>query len=189
MKRYIKSDINNDILNLNPKSKILHPQTLKWIVNDSDESLCITKYFLDKNNIFKKTSNYKCLSNNDKYKEYLYVPPLGLSSNDLLQIYNIDSIESLHTWIEDSNLLEPETIIRILNCWIKVNYDILEKYNKILVDIINNIITQFYSHLIGNFDLNKETLKFITNWLSIHNSSDFHFDLINDYIEYIKKNI
>jgi hypothetical protein len=199
-KRIIKKDINliysrtNEIINLKSKSELLHPITCKWLNNISNNDMCITKYKYerksDDNNYY---SNYKCDSNIDNYSKYLYVPPIGITSDILLKIYEIQSIDSLIEWID--NNLDSEyikTINRIINCWIVNNIEILKEHYFILENIYKKIILKIGSpeliEKIDNkiFNLNKETKYFIEYWI---NKFDNYYkpDLLNDYFIYITK--
>ena len=188
MKRYLKSDISNEIINLNPKSSIIHPITLENIPNNTSEPFCLTKLYLDNNNNLKKYNKYKCISNEDNYKKYLFIPPVIYNSEDLLKIYNINSIDSLKTFIsENINELKISTINRILNCWIKNNFDTLIKHNNILVDIYIELIENHYLNLVNDFSLKNETGKYINEWFKKHDRNEFNLNLLKNYIDYIKK--
>ena len=190
MKRYIKNEnINNEIINIEPKTSLMHPITLELLPNNSLEPMCLTKLYLDDNKL-QKYNKYKCITNNDNYKKYLYIPPIGYNSDDLLQIYDIKTIDNLNNFISNNiDILNILTINRIINCWIRINFDILIKHNNILEEIYIKLIENNYINIIKDFNLKNETIKFINEWLKKHNKNDFTLNLLNDYIIYIKNNI
>ena len=137
-------DIDNTaIINVKPNVKILHP-IISTMMNTKvfDHDICLTKYYYDnkkeKFTIFKKSN----CSNVDNYNKYLYIPPIGISSKSILQIYNISTIESLYDWIDNSfdNIL---TINRLINCWIHANWEIVKDHNAFLIPLCIKILIKF----------------------------------------------
>lgn len=181
MKRFINNN-SNEIVNISPNREIIHPLSLETIKNDKE--ICLTKYFLN-NKKLDNISHHKCLSNENNYNKYLYIPPIGIYSSDILKLYNINTITNLYDYVSE-NIDNLNSINRILNCFIRENYDILIKHNKILEEIYLKIINYHFKILSTNFD-SKEILLFINKWLEKHNNKEFKIDLLNNFILYIKK--
>ena len=191
MKRIIKKEI----VNVQPNTQLLHPLSSQWInMTNEDKPICLTKFQIQ--NKETKIFNYDtCILKENNYKNYLYLPPIGLSSNDILEIYNISSIDRLLDYIKenmnDDNYL---SINRLLNSWIRVNFETLKNYNNFLEKICIKIVTKYYNHNIENiikknkdFDINKEIKKFIDYWINKHDSNEFKLELIDDFIDYLLK--
>ena len=162
------------------------------MLNNTDNDLCLTKYKYNiTNNLFNNYSDNKCNSNTNDYKQLLYIPPVGINSENILKIYSINSSDSLILWIEtnmhSSNIL---TINRILNCWIINNIEILKNHNNFLKNIYNNLILKYSNSniikLINNniIDLDKDTLYFIDDWINKYNN-EFTSNLLYDYFNYL----
>jgi hypothetical protein len=194
--RVIKSQLNNtkniDFFNINNNNKIneiIHPITLSTI-NTENKPLCLTK-FNYKNNKIEFISNYKCNNNEDKYKDFLYIPPISLSYLDILKIYDIYDIESLYEWLKKyiDIYYVNNTIIRVLTCWLKINFNDIKKYIKYLTDIVNIYINKIIENTtdtpIKNITINEITKK-ILEWYSKNSdfieSDDKTFDNIIKYI-------
>ena len=147
---------NIDFHNVDTKNnKVIHPITLKLIDTDN-KPLCLTK-FNYKNNKIEFINNYNCSQTTDKYKDYLLIPPIGLSYYDLLNIYGINSIEQLIESIDKLLNLKPQiriyTIDRIIICWIKTNFNHFISQLKYIANIIFMIFNK-----ISSFEI-KETFK------------------------------
>ena len=144
-KRIIRDDNeyfkSKEISNLPPKSAEIHPLNLKMFHNtDPINPLCLTKFQMDKNNNLNILSTYKCKNNVNNYKKNLYIPVIGFESIDLLNMYSIQSIDSLHNFV-DENLQKINfiTINRIINSWIRVNFETLQNYNNYLEKIFSKL--------------------------------------------------
>jgi hypothetical protein len=198
-KRIINSEkilfknVNNDIITVKANTETLHPLTCNWINTKQDKTnICLTKYKYEDNH-FQFYDQNKCKTNTDNYKNYLFIPPVGISSNMILQIYDINSIDSLIHWIDiNIDMYSINTINRILNCWIINNINLLKDHNNILEDIYNKLLLKFGNKLIISkinnniIDLNKETKYFIDYWINKINN-EFYLNLLEDYFNYIEK--
>ena len=131
-KRTIKRDFTDalqftsqEISNIPANTQTIQPILVR-LTEKIPNPTCLTKTNLNNNNV-QFYNNYKCTTNNDDYKKYLYVPPIGISSDNILKIYDIDSIDSLNLLV--SNMIEEGkniyTINRILNCWIRNNFNLI----------------------------------------------------------------
>ena len=200
-KRFIKPNLHtfsshsNEIITLSSNSQLLHPITLDWIDNSNIVNpKCLTKAHFKDNKYLSILNNYKCKSNVNNYKKYMYVPPIGISSIDILQIYDINSIDSLHTWITTNvDTLTFYTINRVLNSWIKNNYDTLKIYNNFLEKIYNKLLLKYLKLEIlkqiknETIDINKDIKYFIDYWIEKNNTLAFDFNLLEDMIVYVQK--
>lgn len=194
-KRIIRDDSeyfkSKDIYNLPSKTESLHPLNLNFIYNDSINPICLTKFQIDKNKNVNILSTYKCKNNLNNYKKNLFIPVIGLNSSDFLKIYSVESIDSLYDFVNQNlNKLTSITINRVINCWIRVNFETLKNYNNYLEKIYWIII-----ELIGSIEKNEKIIKneiknFIDYWINKHTLDEFNLNLFNDLIGYlIKKNL
>jgi hypothetical protein len=145
---------------------------------------------MDKNNNLNILSMYKCKSNENSYKKNLYIPVIGFESIDLLNMYSIQSIDSLYNFI-DENLQKINFITtnRIINSWIRVNYETLQNYNNYLEKIFSKLIFNEYTD-INESNIKKEIKSFIDYWINKHSVNEFNLNLFKDLIQYLyKKNL
>ena len=191
--RTIKNNNENiEISQLEPGSQTLHPISSIWVNNTLTNPLCLTKFNIDKKNKLNIVNEYKCVSNVNNYKKYLYVPPIGFSSSDILNIYSISSIDELNKWFND-NISEKNiaTINRILNAWIKVNFSILKSHNnfleKIYIKMINEFFNYSYFKKVNEPDFNKEIKNYIDYWTNKHDNNEFNLNLLDDLKNHLKK--
>lgn len=196
--RIIRDDIkyfeSKEIVTLPPKTSGIHPINLKMIHNrDPVNPMCLTKFQMDKNNNLNILSTYKCKNNINNYKNNLYIPVIGLESIDLLKIYSIQSIDSLNEFInENLDKLNILTINRVINCWIRVNFETLKNYNNYLEKINWKIIEfNYHSNIEANeSNIKKEIKSFIDYWINKHSLDEFNLNLLKDLIQYLhKKNL
>lgn len=207
MKRIIKNEFQNnnnfnsknmEIIEISSNTQKMHPITLNWIDNTkSTDPICIIKPSFDKNGIA-LWKNYKCINQNNIYNNYLYIPPIGITSENLIKIYNVESIENLQLFINDnSTKINILTLNRIVNSWIRVNFDTIKLYNNFLEKIYKKILEYYYS--VKNFEelnkkinLDKEIKDFIDYWFNKNNIIGFKFNLLFDlqnYLEKLKNNL
>ena len=105
-KRIIKNDLdhrksitNKEIINIPPDNQTLHPISSQWIdTKNIVNPFCLTKFQI-LNKETKILNTYQCKTEPNNYKSFLFVPPIGLSSEDILQIYDVDSIDKLYNWL------------------------------------------------------------------------------------------
>ena len=118
--------IKNELQIAPPKSKTIHPITLNIISNESNNPLCLTKFYFNKDKkMVMINANNKC--GRVDTKNIMFVPPVSLSSSDILKIYNIESIDDLENWMdEEFDKLNYYGINRIINSWIRENYEIIK---------------------------------------------------------------
>ena len=204
MKRIIKNEFheykklnskNIDIGDIPINTQKIHPITLNFIDNfKSTSPICITKPHLEDGNKLILYKKYNCNVKNDVYKNILYIPPIGITSNDILQIYNIDSIDNLLSYINnninDGNIIN---INRIVNSWIRINYDTIKIYNNFLEKIYKKLVDRYLSYdnknkiKNDNINIDKEIKDYIDYWTNKNNSLDFELNLLEDFISYFIK--
>ena len=183
-KRIIKNE------NIKNFKNVLNPEPLQ--LNKTNNPVCLTKFNYD-NNKLNNNNNYKCnIESNDNYKKNLYIPPLGISTADILKIYNINSIDSLNDWITDNfETFNLFTLNRVINCWIRNNLDVLKISNNALESIYSKLIQKQFStsylEKLEQNNINKEIKDFIDYWIEKNNNIDFHFNLFEDLCNYIVK--
>ena len=143
---------------------------------------------------------------------YLYKTPHTISSYNVLELYGIDSIDSLLKYIKDTinnnaiiyydsfrmkeynsnsnneDEIPFDTLTGIFNSWIYENFSILKNHNTIL----NEPSYILLSLTIPDNFMNEESLKknikdYIKYWFDEKNSDEFNFDLINDMNNYFNK--
>ena len=199
MKRIIKNEFqehqkfnskNLEIAEIPVNSQKMHPITLNWIDNKNNVNpLCIIKPGFDKEGI-SLYKDYKCNTSNNKYNSYLYTPPIGVSSDNLIKIYDVESIENLQTFVnENINNINILTINRLINSWIRVNFDTIKIYNNFLEKIFKKMLDKYYGFKnLENFkNLDKEIKDFIDYWFNKTNKIGFNFDLFFELIDYLEK--
>lgn len=185
---------NNEIIQLDTGKQLLHPISNAWMSTvDMTNPICLTKFQLNKKEE-KYFNNYKCKTGVDNYKKYMYVPPIGIPSSFILQIYHVESIDELSTWVSNNyEIKNYYTVNRILNCWIKNNLDTLKNYNNFLEKIYNKITPYYINETIKKkikneeLELQKETKYFIDYWIGKQNINEFNFDLLGEYLNYLQK--
>ena len=175
--RYIKDEYATIPMN----TKFMEPitNTLKQLPHP----VCLKKMTFENNNI-QYLKNYKCQNNVNNYDKILFIPPIGISSSELLKMYNIMNIDDLNMWFEKS-IIEDNylKINRILNCWIRINFDTLKNHSKNL----ENIYYKFISKHNKSISDEKEIKKFINNWIDKKSSDEFDFDLLDDLLDFLRK--
>ena len=141
----------------------------KWIIDISNNKL----------NTF---SNYMCNGEN-KYKQYIQLPPVALNSSNLLEIYNINNIDNMKDWVENSiqtyNII---TFARVISSWIINNIDTLKLHKKNLENICIFILNHGYKPMyIDSSDYDNEIIKYITEWIDVY-TADKDSDLLKNLL-------
>lgn len=192
-KRTIKNEqsqiliTGKEIVNVQVDNQTLHPVSSQWInTKNLVNPICLTKFQIQ-NNETRIFNNYQCKTNINNYKSFLFVPPIGLSSEDILQIYDVNSIDKLYSWLNDnSEIINYFTMVRVVNCWIRVNFETLKNYNNFLAKIIVKLFEYYFGDIkIENID--KETKDYIEYWMNKHTSSEYSLNLIDDFMNYVIK--
>jgi hypothetical protein len=190
-KRFIKEESykgSDEIVTIPTNTRIMEPLFLK-ITNNMPNQTCLKKLDLNNNKNLTYYNNYKCVSNVNDYKKYLYIPPIGISSSSLLKIYDIDSIDDLNVLYDQysDGTINYITFNRVINCWIKNNIDFL-KNNIFLEKIYYKLLSTFLAQkIISKINLEKEIKEYFTKLLVTKSYSMFEFDLLNDMINFLSK--
>ena len=177
----------------------VHPISLSLVENGTNK--CISKFHYD-NNKLNNTSNYNCKKTNTKhpdsymgaYKDAMYVPPIGITASDILQVYNIESLDDLSRWI-NKNISEYNffTLNRILNSWIRVYFDIIKKHNNHLEKICLTLMDKDF--FIDKINIMKKKIinmpteikDFIDYWVNKNNQNEFKLNLLDDFLHFLNK--
>lgn len=181
-KIYLKDNrkIKKFSLKVEKDEQVLNPLTLNLYINDKDKDIYITKYFFDKDKNLEFKTNDKIINSYDE-KKFMLTPSLLISSSELLKIYEIEDIGNfIKANLENNNF---SFINRILNCWIRENFNDLKKNNQILI----NIYYQIFNNII-NIDkkiFENECKVFLNKWFKNKNIDSFFMDLGNDLEKYL----
>ena len=175
------------------KNQILNPFDLS-LINNSNNSVCLNKLNFN-NNKFNYYNTNICNNNNNNnfIKKNIYIPPITINSETLLNIYKLNNIDEIETYI--NNILKEIDINfyhinRILMCWIRINFNNLKIYLNIIERLYIKII---FIYLNINNDRNndqnieKKIKKYIKYWIKKNKSDIFRLDLFTDFILYYKK--
>jgi hypothetical protein len=176
---------NNDERNI----PLINPINLT-IINNPDKSICLNKLNYN-NNSFNYYNNNICNNNDEFIKKYMYIPPITINAETILNIYNINNIDDFVNYI--NNNLEYENINfykinRILKAWVRINFDNLELYLNIIENLYLKILYKNFD-IEQNLDLEKNIKDYIKYWIKKNNNNMFKLDLLNDIIEYYNKYI
>jgi hypothetical protein len=130
-------------------------------------------------------------NDNIDIRKFMAIPYLNFDISYILHIYNIYNIDDLQLWLKkqyEENSLYT-SINRIINIWIKYNYDDLKDNNNILTTIYYDIAKKFWKkYLINNDEKLKNNISnYINYWFKNTPYDDFHFNLGNDLIRHLKK--
>lgn len=187
---------SKEIITVNPNTQRLHPISSQ-LINPTTltNPICLTKFQI-LNNKTEIWNTYKCKTNNNDYKSFLFVPPIGLTAPDIIKIYDVDSIDKLYNWLNKhlditdlTNNLNVNylTLVRLVNCWIRVNFETLKNYNNILIKIISKIFTFYWGDDVNIPEINKEISNYIDYWMNKKSDSEFRLNIIDDFNSYIIK--
>ena len=180
-----KRIIKKENIKIEPDEVFLNPLTLKIEINEKNEPIYLTSFHFNKEN---KLINYeketpKNYINDDKF---MLTPPLLIHSNELLKINNIYDINNLIEFI-DYNIQTKlfDSLNRIINCWIRENFNELVKNNKILIPLYLKLFRKFNSFKVDDKIINKDIELFMIRWFKIKNPIEFEINLGMDLIKYL----
>ena len=177
---------------VNQLTSFLHPNTAQFVINTTNHITIPTKSHVinDNNNYVLQTSIVNSNYQNEKIskyevKKFMLYPSVVINSDTLLILNNINSFDDLYDKVNYllANNYNYDFINRIINSWIRNNFDDLKKNNSILVKL--------YLNFFNGFKINVSDEKIIeTNinkWFAKHSSSDFHLNLANSLKKKISK--
>jgi hypothetical protein len=101
---------------------------------------------------------------------------------------NINTIEQLIDYI--NNEIDNKSfdfLNRLVNIWIRIDFDIIKKNNKILFDIYIILFNKFFPKIIIKKEYHDKINKYILNWFNNIKIDDFNLNLARDLKLYIKK--
>ena len=165
----------------------LHPITLGLSKNNNTtKKYCPSEFHYDKDG---PTYAKQCSSDISSFdiQRFMTLPYLNLNLDQLLDIYKIYNIETLIKWIDNKieEKLPLSYINRIINIWIKSNYNILIKNNNLISDIYIKINKKYWKF--DNESINKSIILYIKKWFKHTKHNEFDFDLGKDLLDYITK--
>ena len=191
---YEKHSAFGNIITINPKEIILHPNSLETFKNTYEKPISLTNYFIENNELKNWKTEKKVVDvktrNYDNYINLMKLPSLSFEPKSLVGMYinDITSPDELKIWINKSidEAMVFTTINRVINMWIASNIKILKNHNNFLEEIYYDIITKYNKNL-ANENLKKNIKKFIDYWTENKKESDFDFNLYGDLINHLKK--
>ena len=160
----------------------------KLYLNDAETLVRLGKKPIEKKNI-QLVKNIDCnVLSESALQKYMLTPSLIISSSEILSIYNIITIEDIEKKILKymNDKYNFATINRILNTWIKMNFNDLKKNNSLLDDIYINLFNNYFPKLIKN--KGKKIIKFRIKWFKNKNITDFYFNFGEDLKYFLTSN-
>ena len=161
----------------------LHPLTLNLIKVKDDNIVPSELNYIDNrpNLSIKKDVNYS----NEEIQKFMTLPYLNLNNNALVYFYEIETIDQLNSFIDvkiNSNY-PINNLLRIVNIWIKHNFNDLIKYNNYIYNIFKKINDKYWK-----IEHKKENvIIYFNKWINNKNIDDFQFDFFEDLLIFIKK--
>ncbi len=147
----------------------LHPITLELVRNNMPKKICPTELYY-KNGKIEKSALAESIKLEDRdIQNFMALPYLSMNTDQILNMYKIDTVDSLINWIDYSK--DFDTINRILNVWIRKNYNELKENNKILINIYKNLAKKYKKNVINITEEN------INNWFKNNNPDKFNLNL------------
>ena len=187
---------SKEINNVNPDNQTLHPISSQWInTKNLVNPICLTKFQI-LNNETQIINTYKCKNGTNDYKSFLFLPPIGLTSNDIIKIYDLESIDRLYNWIKEhldvktslgTGNINYFTIVRVVNCWIRINFETLKNYNNFLVKIVSKLFKFNFGDEFNISEIDKEIRDYVDYWMNKNSGTEFKLNLIEDFYNYLIK--
>ena len=171
----------------------LLPNDLDILDNNFNYSIYPTQFFLNDNKIetFINANNKQLVKSSRTKSEHMEIPDLSLPLTDILNIYEVDTIEELVNLIkkliyEDNTEF---TIYRLVNTYTRIFYDDLKKTNNSLIKIFKIIFESVLSPKKSETQGGKadELSKFLKKWFEKNNKDDFDLNICKD-VKYFLSN-
>lgn len=163
----------------------LHPLTLQFTKYVNQDQLTPSELHFEKN---KNVGTWYVNEENVNYTEqeiqkYIALPYLNLNYHSIVNFYEIYDIDSFNNLIDlKINAKNPiDNIIRIINVWIKYNFNDLKKYNNYILNLFKKINEKYWNK---KYDEDK-LKKFIDTWINNKNIDDFEFNIFDDILKFI----
>jgi hypothetical protein len=182
---------------------ITNPLSLQRLIEVDEDEICpITNFYnKDTNEIISLSTknklsrnynfnlNYKCNKlSKEEIKQNMLLPNLILSEDNILNMCNINTIEQLITFINNEIDNKPYDFLnRLVNIWIRIDFNIIKENNKILFDIYIILFNKFFPKIIIKKEYHDKINKYILNWFNNKKIDDFDLNLARDLKLYIKK--
>jgi hypothetical protein len=119
----------------------------------------------------------------------MLTPPVLLPISEILKCYDINNIDDMIAYVKNNiKLINYETINRVLNCWIRHNFEELKKNNEALCNIyynIYNVIDFEIVSLISKKKFSIEVKKFVNIWFKKNNPDSHILNLLKDIDNYL----
>jgi hypothetical protein len=155
----------------------LHPITLNLGKNVAPHKICPSNIYYKNGKIRLTVADNNTSLTDKDIKSFMALPYLNLDIEQMLSFYKIENIDNIIKWI--NNMIDIDKpfnyINRILNIWIKQNFDELKsmKDYKILLTIYNKLKNKYYPDI----KINEDKIKI---WFKNKNIEDFHFNLAEE---------
>ncbi len=150
----------------------LHPITLELSKNVSSKKICPSTFYYKDGSLFTFINRDDTNLTDKDIQSYMALPYLNLNIENMLKIYNINDIDSFVSNINKMiSMKKPfNTINRIINIWIRQNYNELIDNYGILEAIYNKLAKVYFpKKKINNEDIKK--------WFKNNKFDNFHLDL------------
>jgi hypothetical protein len=177
-----KRIIKNKDFKINPGQIYLDPLTLNINKNEENIPLYLSNLYFNEN---KKLLNYKIdKPNNYDISKNMFTPSLLINTNDLLNLYNINYVDDLIEFV-NNNINEKyfDFINRIINCWIRQNFNEIKNKNYFLIDIYVKLFKNYFN--INNKLLYEQINLYIVKWFKTKKFDDFNLNLGDNLIKYL----
>lgn len=164
----------------------LHPLTLVVKKVEKDKITPTETYFDPIKKQYRTVIEKDNLNFSDyEIQKYMSLPYLNLNYEIILDYYDIGNIDKFNNIVnlKINNNNPPKNIIRIINMWIKSNFNDLKKYNDYIYSLFKKINDKYYKleHSSDNVK------KYIDKWLNSKDVNEFEFNLFDDIFNFIKK--
>lgn len=167
----------------------LLPNDLDILDNNFNYSIYPTQFFLNNNKIetFINANNKQLVKSSRTKSEHMEIPDLSLPLTDILNIYNVDTIEELIDLIKKLMYGDNTefTIYRLVNTYTRIFYDDLKKTNNSLIKIFKIIFEKVKLENQGGKE--EDLSKFLKKWFEKNNKDDFDLNICKD-VKYFLSN-
>jgi hypothetical protein len=151
----------------------LHPITLELSKNVSSKKICPSTFYYKNGSLFTFINKEDTNLNEKNIQSFMILPYLNLNIEDMLKIYNINDVDSFVSNINKMISMKKSfiTINRIINIWIRQNYNELIN-NHAILEALYKKLGKIYFKVELNDISNKIKL-----WFKNNNFDEFHLDL------------